>query len=381
MKIIGIGILAMGILLASPLASSDWTPAKRLTWTAGGSVYPAVAVDSTNTIHVVWENNSSSNYELYYKRSTDGGTTWSPAKRLTWTAGQSICPAVAVDSTNTIHVVWEDSTPGSQKPYHKKSTDGGMTWSAARRLLWNTSWSEDFAMAIDSSDKIHLAWDDDSAGNFEVYYRRSTDGGDTWSKAQRLTCTSSDSGGPSIATDSDNVVHVVWLYFVPENYFSFELFYRRSEDGGTTWSAARRLTWTQGFSLYPSMATDPSHTVHVFWQDSRPDNYEVFYKRSLDGGRTWTLARNLTKNSGNSERPVVAIDSGGTIHVAWNDDTPHNAEISYLKSEDGGMAWSTAQRLTWTPSRSFSQKMAIDSSSVIHIVWEELGDIYYISGR
>ena len=32
--------------------------------------------------------------------------------------------------------------------------------------------------------------------------------------------------------------------------------YKRSVDGGTTWSALKRLTWTSDWSYYPAIAAD-----------------------------------------------------------------------------------------------------------------------------
>jgi hypothetical protein len=51
-----------------PTASSRVTPAKRLTWDIGFSYYPALAVDASGRVHVVWQDNTPGNYEIYYRR-------------------------------------------------------------------------------------------------------------------------------------------------------------------------------------------------------------------------------------------------------------------------------------------------------------------------
>jgi hypothetical protein len=50
------------------------------------------------------EEGPGGNLNLYYKKSPDGGTTWS-TKRLTWSYANY--PVIAIDSKNNIHVVWE----------------------------------------------------------------------------------------------------------------------------------------------------------------------------------------------------------------------------------------------------------------------------------
>jgi len=53
-------------------------------------------------------------------RSTDKGDTWATTKKLTRNSGMSICPAIAIDSSNNLHVVWADKTPGNYEIYYRK---------------------------------------------------------------------------------------------------------------------------------------------------------------------------------------------------------------------------------------------------------------------
>ena len=103
-------LLAAGLFCLTCDVLADWTPAKRLTWTSADSFNPAIARDSQDAIHVVWDDSKSGNAEVYYRKSTDGGVSWNPVQRLTWTTGWSYRPAIAVDSNDVIHVVWDDST-------------------------------------------------------------------------------------------------------------------------------------------------------------------------------------------------------------------------------------------------------------------------------
>lgn len=45
------------------------------------------------------------------------------------------------------------------------------------------------------------------------------------------------------------------------------------------WSAAKRLTYSSGYSSVPAIATDSSNNLHVVWYDNNPGNYEIFYKK------------------------------------------------------------------------------------------------------
>jgi len=295
------------LILTQSIQAQSWQPTKRLTWNSGASYDPAIATDSSGNIHVVWTNVTSGNSEIYYKRSTDGGSTWQPTKRLTWNAGDSRFPAITTDSSGNIHVVWADYTSGNFEIYYKRSTDGGSTWQPHYEIYHN----------------------------YEIYYKRSTDGGSTWQSTKRLTWNSLESFDPAIAIDSSGNIHVVWCDY---SFHNFEICYKRSTDGGSTWQSTRRLTWNSGNSVEPAIAIDSSSNIHVVWVDDTPGNSEIYYKRSTDGGSTWTTKR-LTWNAGNSWDLAITTDSSGNIHVVWADYTSGNFEIYYKRSTDGGSTW------------------------------------------
>jgi hypothetical protein len=372
-------IVALGFFLFVQVAQADWTPAKRLTWTSGDSEAPAIAVDSSGNLHLIWEDYTPGNLEIYYKRSADGGGTWSASKRLTWTSGDSVVPAIAIDSNNTIHMVWMQYIPNNVEIYYERSADGGGTWSASKRLTWTSDVSFSPAIAIDSSNTIHVVWYDLTPGNLEIYYKRSADGGTTWSASKMLTWTSASYYAfPAIAIDSSNTIHVVWDDDTSGNA---EIYYKKSTDGGATWSTSRRLTWTLGFTANPAIAVDSADNLHIVFWDNTPGNYEIYYKKNTDDGTTWTASQRLTWTSGDSGDPAIAIDSYAKLHVVWEDETPGNFEIYYKKSTNGGATWSTSQRLSCSSGFSEYPTIAADSSGNLHVVWEDdtpgNSEIYY----
>jgi hypothetical protein len=383
MKRTKLTITAMGLLLFVQAAQAFWTPAKRLTWTSGYSGGQAIAIDSNDHVHIVWLDETPGNAEVYYKRSTDEGTTWSTAKRLTWTLNHSSDPRIAVDSSDAIHVVWQEQDDSGQgaEVYYKKSTDGGTTWSVAQRLTWTSGTSYGPSVAAVSA-LPSVIWERYVAGNAELYHKRSTDGGTTWSAVQRLTWTSGLSTDPVIAADPGNDIHIAWY---DDTSGGSEIYHKKSTDGGATWSAAKRLTWSPDSPDFPAIAADSSNSVHVVWRGNTPANYEILYKRSPDAGTTWSAAERLTWTPGGSWDPAIGVDSGDAIHLVWGDDTPGNFEIYAKKSANGGATWTAAQRLTWTSGHSGMPAVAIDTSNIVHVVWYDYtpgnSEIYYLKGN
>jgi serine protease len=334
--------------------------AKRLTWSSGNSIQPKIAVSGSN-IHVVWQEEISGKYEIFYKRSTDDGRSWI-TKRLTYSEGNSLFPTVAV-STSDIHVVWQQDIGGDYEIFYKKSSDNGENWSSATRLTWseNGSW---YPALVASGSNLHIVWSESlTRGNKEIYYKRSLTSGTSWGDTRRLTWMDGDSDRPSVALSGANVF-LVWQDNYPGKN---EIYFKRSPDNGVSWTSAQRLTWTGGDSLNPCIDVY-SDNVHLFWECASA-NTDIFYKRSLNSGISWLETQRLTWTDFYSSSPSIRV-VGTNLHLVWEDNSYTNRSIFYKKSEDNGASWFKPERLTWPSGCSYNPNIDI-SGSRIHLVWDD----------
>ena len=373
-------LLSLGpLLLGSPaVVHAQWEPDVRLTFNDSASYTlwnnARWICTSGDTIHMVWFDwrNGHSNPAVYYKRSTDGGTTWGADTRLTDLPPVADFPSLAISGC-TIHMVCVDWRDGNYEIYYKHSTDGGSIWGPDVRLSFNSSNSIHPSVSA-SGSSVHVVWNDYRNGNDEIYYNRSTDAGTTWDGDVRLTNNSAVSWPASVAAFRTNV-HVVWNDTRSGNW---EVYHKRSTDGGTTWMADTQLTSNNGSSMYAAIAV-LGPNVHVVWVDGRDGNDEIYYKRSTDGGTTWGTDTRLTNASSSSEFPSVAV-SGSCVHVTWYDQRDGNEEIYYKRSTDGGASWGADTRLTNNSSSSEFPSLAI-SGNYVHVIWDDQRDgnreIYY----
>jgi hypothetical protein len=241
----------------------------RITNNTGHSRNPAIAL-SGSTLFLVWENDIPNNTEIYFKKSMDAGATWQPAKKLTNKSIYSISPAIAV-SGRTIYLVWNKLG----ELYFRKSSDGGATWQSAQRITNNSGNSIVPTIEVNGLT-VYLAWADYTPGNGEIYFGKSSDGGATWQPAARLTDNSGESFAPRLAISGAGV-YLVWQDKTPGNY---EIYLRKSTDGGATWKASQRLTKTPGYSGYSKIAVTGS-SIFIVWSDTPPGrNSDIYLKYS-----------------------------------------------------------------------------------------------------
>jgi len=340
---------------------------RRITWNSGESNNPSIAVDYNGHVHVVWMDNLKGNFEIYYKKSTNDGATWGRLKRITYNSGVSRCPLIAIDTSNNIHILWQDDTPGNFEIFYKKSTTGGATWSLVKRLTYNSGLSINPDMAIDSNYNVYLIWQDDFLGNPEIFLKSSTNAGITWGAIRRITYNYGTTEAPAIAVDTQDNIHIGWNYSVLGNN---EIYYKRSTNYGAAWTAFSRITYNGGSSQGLDIAADSKGDVHLTWQDNSPGNFEVLFRKSLDNGSTWGTLDRFTWNPGSSTSPAIAMDTWGNISVIWEDLTPGNYEIFYNDSGDSGATWKGLKRVTYNTGQSLAPAVFLYNGE-IHVVWAD----------
>ena len=280
---------------------------------------------------MVWNDGTPGNFEIFYRRSFDGGATFGPIINLSNNAGVSARPAIAL-SGNNVHVVWDDNTSGNFDILYRRSTDGGASFTeSTKNISANSGSSFSPAIAV-SASTVHVVWDDSTPGNNDILYRRSTNNGAAFHPIKNLSDNVGVSKVPSIAAIGNNV-HVVWSDATSGN---FEILYRRSIDGGNSFpNVIKNLSSNAGGSFVPAIAAS-GNNVHVVWTDETSGNPEILYRRSIDGGNSFpNVIKNLSGNTGTSTISAISL-SGNNVYVVWTDDTIGNFEIIYRTSSDNG---------------------------------------------
>jgi hypothetical protein len=365
---------------------ATWTAPKSLGSCAGSGV-PRIAA-SGSSVYVAFYCtisgdttglNGSASATLYTRRSLDGGATWtwqqtfalSDAYPFTATSLFVFNPSIAAADDN-VYLVFSTSTAlpdGSVfiKPFLTTSTDNGSTWSKPVMVASDGPWHAWGASVAATGDGVvHVAWDDQrprflascpcAAGscagadvpdcpNSEVlFYRRSFDNGASFTEGeQQLTFTGAVAGLPTYAPSmaaSGRYVHLAYLddrlgvapAWGPGQHW--QVFYRSSSDGGTSWSSEQapfgEITASAPLQGRVSLAASGA-SVRMAWmgQGAHPcsgssctveTSSDVYYVRSDSSGATWSSATRMNSVEGYACNPTLTISPlDGSTHVVWED--------------------------------------------------------------
>jgi hypothetical protein len=216
-----------------------------------------------------------------------------------------------------------------------KSTDGGRTWSAPQELATacDPAGHQGSQVVVDALGQVYVSYTHFGGGptGRQIIVRKSTDGGSIFSAP--VTVADVSPGGlfgvlqgnvrtnefATLAVDNSSGpraghVYIAWtdgsLAYVPEAFGTYrftDILFKRSTDGGSTWSSAVRVNnnvdpipaGTDPFlagrgtdQFFPGMAVDRAGALAMCWYDRRRDlnNFVIDREcgKSTNGGATWS---------------------------------------------------------------------------------------------
>jgi hypothetical protein len=319
-------------------------------------------------------------YSIFYAKSSDGGKTWTTPIVLANNA-LATDPVLVAGPENALYLAWGAEThAGAKGIYFRKSTDGGASWSPPKPV--GTGPASYPGMALASDGRIHLVWSLKGPSYYDLVYRNSRDGGATWSAPKVLFRKSLTGRGASIAVEAQGRIHIAWGdYFWNSSHTlcTADLFYSNSADQGKTWTDALNLSHTEkkntwaGYFSNPDMdiAADAKGGIHLVYSNWD----EVLYRKSVNGGESWLSPRNLsnTPNSSNySNQPRIVVDEKDRLMVIWAEFAHHACEDIYgRESINRGSAWGIGQNISSTKHFYGRPSIAADGSGNVHIAWDD----------
>ncbi len=248
------------IFLRNPF---DYGVPKRISHTPGHSTLPAIVIDNSGNKHIVWQDSTPGNWDIYY--ACVSSTTVSDTLNLSNDSLSSdMYPSISIFNGNEVHVIWERYEPICESPY-----------SIVHRYLKNDIWSDVEFLAeptyiplhhpsLDFShgeDSLSAAWEDSSAGKLDAYFYGGNGG--NWA-------TAGNSRYPVISTMGE-----IWSYlYWEDNSDGYDDIYGKSYYFITGWwnSYKFREHFGDEDMHYPSVAD-----CYVVWTQGDSPPYKVMF--------------------------------------------------------------------------------------------------------
>lgn len=331
-----------------------WSPNVRVTSQqarpAGGmEMGPNIATGPGGGVYINWADirrpPAWSRVDVCVARSTDGGITFSGDPRINNDSMKSQHqPAIATGADGTVYSVWH-GFPAHGEPlvtpvFIARSTDMGSTFEPQRRVDHYAGSPDPREVGscnccrpwvfTDGAANVYVAFRIDSAKIRDIFLSRSTDRGETWSAAVRVSrgmwnydaCPSS---GPTGVGRSDTLL-VTWMdqrsaLEAPSVYLA------RSTDGGRTFDHEIRIDSSANF---PTVALDRQGRVFVMWQRTN-DLGNVYCAVSSDGGTTFSSPRqvNNTKPKDQNSHAACVAAPNGQVYGVWVDRRRDIGDINF----------------------------------------------------
>ena len=342
-------------------AVPEWSDDVKLNEETSHSINPVITAIG-NKVYVAWSDcRNFATHEVYFKSSNDGGISWSSDKLLSHIGENSLNGIDIAATTNDIYVVWSEARElNGMEIWINVSHDNGETWEGEKDLTAPDGDQSDWPHICAEGDSVCVVWGDrrDFSDQSMVYFKRSTDRGETWGPDKRLTWYGqwNDTAPHGIAVNGSDL-HVLFGRNMPETA-KYAAHYIKSEDYGETWTTPIKLSFPQSnYNCYGGGISVNGSYVHCVWSNESAQD-EITYRMSKNNGDTWEPEKNISNSVGsNIGSPTIGVWNEA-VHVIYGDDATGGAQLYYLNSIDNGNSWSGATQLT-ADGTSFGAKIAL----------------------
>jgi len=221
----------------------------------------------------------SSDWEIYYRTSTDNGATWSDIVQLTDNSADDLSPSITQVTNGTIFIVWQSILTGDYELFYKTSPNSGASWSEPLQLTDDPDRDTCTSITQTQDGRLWVTWSSSRTGYDEIFYK--IHNGTSWSDDTQLTDSARIDSDPKIMETMEGATLIFWTSCKESPTATDDIYYKYSANGGVDWTDRIQFTTDADNDLWASATQMSNLKIWVVWTSDRTGNYDLFYKTSL----------------------------------------------------------------------------------------------------
>jgi hypothetical protein len=305
--------------------------------------YPAIGVDGMGNFVITWQDFRDVISDIYAQRYHSSGAVLGSNFKVNddeKTAVQNV-PAIAIDSSGKFVIVWEDHRYDLGDVYLQRYSSSGTP--VGSNLMVNddggTITQTQPAVAMNGSGNSVVTWQDLRNNNYDIYAQRY----DPLGNPQGTNLKVNDDVGtsyqylPAIAmTNSGNFV-ITWQ---DSRNGDYDIYAQMCQSDGSPQGSNFQVNDDVGtiYQLTPAIAMDNSGNFVITWYDTRNGDYDIYAQRYDYSGVP--LGLNFKVNDDldtlGQFTPVVAMDNSGNFVISWQDYRNGNYDVYAQRYDSSG---------------------------------------------
>ena len=246
--------------------------------------FPSVLIKPDNTIFISWIDKrlvaaanqgakSRLGGSIAYSSSTDSGKTFQTEKIANESSCECCRIGASLDPKNQVAIAYRAIFTGGIRDQASQviNTKGA----GPIRRVADDDWKTDAcphhgpAIAVSGSGKFHVAWYTQGTKRSGVFYANSINQGATYSKPSKIGAEGSNVARPYLLASGVQV----WMAWKEFDGTQSSIYLKQSDDDGLTWSKAKLISKTTGYSDHP-LLLKRERDIYLSWL-TRTDGYQL----------------------------------------------------------------------------------------------------------